>query len=139
MLFPNKLSLSNTISLLHILTFISLYSPASADVVLLTIRNEVDTNKELMLCALKKPFRRNDTNKWYPLVQVKPVQPCISTKEDNSGKAQFIQIDNQITCNFDVFVDAMQANKPGYVLIGSDGPFVRVLLTYLPVFIDHVR
>lgn len=100
-------------------------SQVSSDVVLINIRNEQDTSKELSICALKKPFSTNDTGIRFPFIQIKP-KMTVCQKFDNAsiqGAAEFIQLNYLLPCSFDTFAQTLQANNPAIVLVGSDGPF----------------
>jgi hypothetical protein len=99
---------------------------SSGDAVLVKFQSQLDTSKQLTICALKKPFTNEDINTQYPLVYIKPANPCFSFSNSSiNGAVEFIKLDSPLTCTFASFVNNMQANKPRLVLIGSDGPFVR--------------
>lgn len=95
----------------------------NADVVLLNIRNEQDTTKDLKLCALKKPYNNSDANIRYPL-KVIGSNPCALFVDSTvKGSAEYIQLASQLSCSFDTFTRVMQNNDPGIILVGSNGPF----------------
>ncbi len=116
-----------SLTILPIFIIFTLVQNSQGDTVLVKFQSQIDTSKQLTICALKKPFTDDDDNIQYPLVYIKPLDPCVSTIVNSSinGAAEFIKLDSPLTCLFSRFVENMQNNKPKIVLVGSDGPFVK--------------
>ncbi len=101
------------------------FNAAKSDVVLINVHNELDTSKDLSICALKKPFVSNDTDIRYPFVQIKQEMSVCQQFVNASiiGSAVFVSLNYQLQCPFDTLAQVLQANDPALVLVGSDGPF----------------
>ena len=106
----------------------------NGDVVILSARDEINPSSEsLDVCALRKPYAPNaDSDRQQRFSVVNFAQTlydgCTTCPRSlGASSAAYLQITASGDCPFDTLTNNLEREKPGLVVIGSDGPFVSCL------------
>ena len=127
-MFPYKFSYFFPIFALFL--FVDQTNRAEAGLVILNFKqidpksDNVDTNNEFKICAVKKEILSNDNSVVFDLINLKNEDGCRPIDQPFTNKSAVYLHTPKTNCPFTQMAKNLQANNPSLVLIGSDGPIV---------------